>query len=95
MRDLQGEIHRFNEERGWLKYHDPRSLTLAMAEELGEIARLVAWEDVTALSPQELGSELADLLIYALSFANAVGVDAESIVADKLSINRRRFPLGP
>ena len=90
MRHLQQAVQRFNEERGWLRYHERRSLTLAMTEEIGEIAKLVAWSETSDIDA--LGLELADLLIYALSFANAIGVDAEDMVSRKLSLNSRRFP---
>jgi dCTP diphosphatase len=92
MRDLQEEIQRFNAERGWLKHHDARSLTLAMTEELGELARLVAWED-QPLPVDAVAGEIADLLIYTLALANALDLDASDLVRRKLDENRDRFPV--
>jgi dCTP diphosphatase len=91
MRDLQQKVHRFNEARDWLRYHDRKSLVLAMCEELGELARLVAWDQESDID--DVASELADLLIYALSFANCAGIDAEAVVSSKLAVNASRFPI--
>ena len=90
MNQLQARVHRFNEDHGWLRYHDQQNLVLAMCEELGELAKLVAWK--RQCSVEELGFELADLLIYALSFASCIGLDADAIVTEKLAINATRFP---
>jgi NTP pyrophosphatase (non-canonical NTP hydrolase) len=37
--------------------------------------------------------ELADVLIYGLSLANALGVDVSSAVLGKLARNEQRFPI--
>ncbi|MCB0156981.1 MAG: nucleotide pyrophosphohydrolase, partial [Caldilineaceae bacterium] len=42
----------------------------------------------------EVADELADVLIYCLSFANATGVDVSEAVLAKLARNQTRFPVG-
>lgn len=38
------------------------------------------------------GQELADLIIYSLNIANALGLDAEEEVRTKIAFNHARFP---
>lgn len=39
-----------------------------------------------------LGDELADIVIYALSFANSLDLDVSTAVRDKLAKNARKYP---
>jgi len=39
-----------------------------------------------------VADELADVLIYALSLANVLGVDASTTILSKLERNEKRFP---
>ena len=36
--------------------------------------------------------ELADVLIYAVLFAESTGLDLDQIVMDKLTINQKKYP---
>jgi len=40
-----------------------------------------------------VAGELADVLIYGLSLANALGVDVSTVVLSKLERNEQRFPV--
>lgn len=90
MRDLQAAVQAFNQERGWTERHDPRSLALALCEEVGEVAKLLAWND--DVDHEQLGLELADVLIYAFSLSNRFEIDLEEYVRKKLVVNAGRFP---
>ena len=41
----------------------------------------------------EVADELADVLIYCLSFANATGIDVSHAILQKLGRNQERFPV--
>ncbi|XP_078741517.1 dCTP pyrophosphatase 1 [Lampetra fluviatilis] len=95
----------FTEERDWRKFHQPRSLLLALVGEVGELAELFQWRCV----PQEpcvglpgwsegeraqLGQELADVLIYLLELSAACHVDLPRAALHKLGLNRLKYPAG-
>lgn len=94
-RGIQARLDAFREERGWAPFHDPRSLVLAIATEVGELAEVLAWvPDGEPLDPtrrEALADELADVITYGLHLANAIGVDLGGEVERKLTETRDRF----
>src|SRR4051812_30145436 len=92
-------MRQFSEERDWTRFHDPKSLTLALVGEVGEVAELLQWlptTDVEALTrePQlnaRLGEELADVLLYLVRLADVAGVDLPGAARRKLQSNRDRY----
>ena len=75
-----------------------KSLTLALAGEVGEVAELVQWlpgDRVTAPDAglaERVGEELADVLLYLLRLADVAGVDLGVAAQAKLARNEQRFP---
>jgi NTP pyrophosphatase (non-canonical NTP hydrolase) len=43
---------------------------------------------------QDIRDELADIVIYSLSMANALNIDVSGAVLQKLEKNRKRYPVG-
>ena len=90
----------FTAERGWERFHDPKSLLLALTGEVGELAELVQWlpaGDVSSLASQEplhsrLGEELADVLLYLIRLADVLEIDLGLAAEAKLQSSRQRFP---
>jgi len=79
---LTRSIRMFATERDWSRYHKPRSLTLALLGELGELAELVQFRDdtlgvLTATQLDKLGQEIADVSIYLLRLADVFGTKME------------------
>ncbi|SFL37922.1 nucleotide pyrophosphohydrolase [Geodermatophilus ruber] len=98
--DLTSRMRHFTEARDWARFHDPKSLTLALVGEVGELAELLQWlpheEQVDAVRSQpmhgRLAEELSDVLLYLLRLADVVGVDLAEAAASKLRANEERFP---
>jgi len=99
--DLRRRVAAFVAARDWQPYHTPRNLSVAIAIEAAELLEHFQWlDDAQAAQvlqdPQELAAvadELADVLIYALSLANALDIDVSAAVLGKLARNERRFPV--
>lgn len=100
VRRLQETVARFVRERDWEKYHSPKNLSMALAVEAAELMEIFQW-----LSPVEaealvresakasnVEEELADIVIYALSLANALGVDLGAAVMKKIERNKIKYP---
>jgi NTP pyrophosphatase (non-canonical NTP hydrolase) len=97
---IKTQITRFLEDRDWIKYHTPKNLAMAIAIEAGELMELFQWENPT---PQEVitdgvllkkvEDELADILIYVLSLARTLNIDAFQCIQAKIKKNNERFPI--
>ena len=91
-------MREFTEARDWGRFHDLKSLTLALAGEVGEVAELVQWlpADRAAAADDRLrdrlGDELADVLLYLVRLADVAGVDLGEVALAKLARNEERFP---
>ena len=99
--DLRHAVHDFVAERDWYQYHTPKNLAMSIAIEAAEIMEHFQWlsleESRSMLDDErvraEVADELADVLIYCLSFANASGIDLSTAVMAKLERNQGRFPV--
>lgn len=100
IQELRAQIREFVTERDWEKYHHPKNLAMSIAIEAAELMEHFQWlsEDECQARVErpetraQVEDELADVLIYALAFANAIGTDISQIVHRKMGANRKRFP---
>jgi dCTP diphosphatase len=94
--DLTTRMREFTEARDWGRFHDLKSLTLALTGEVGEVAELVQWLPNGAVPDgdlrERLGDELADVLLYLVRLADIAGVDLGAAAQAKLARNEARFP---
>lgn len=99
--DLRRRVAAFVAERDWEQFHSPENLSQAIAIEAGELMEHFLWltREEAALTLREgakraaVVDELADVLIYALSMANALEVDVSAAILKKLERNEHRFPV--
>ncbi len=98
--ELKQLMAAFVAERDWQQFHTPKNLAMSLAIEAGELMEHFQW-----LTPAEslavaedrartaaAGEELADVLCYALSLANALGIDMADAVAAKMQKNAVKYP---
>ena len=98
---LRRAVHDFVDARAWYQHHTPKNLAMSIAIESAELMEHFQWltteasqrlvEDAAARA--EIADELADVLIYALSFANSSGIDVSAAILRKLERNQTRFPV--
>ena len=97
LEDLTAQMREFTEARDWGRFHDLKSLTLALTGEVGEVAELVQWLLADAAPDvalrERLGDELADVLLYLVRLVDVVGVDLGEAAARKLARNEQRWPV--
>jgi dCTP diphosphatase len=97
---LRDRMRGFSRARDWEKFHDPKSLVLALVGEVGELAELFQWlpADQAVESAKSgplndrVGEELSDILIYLVRLADIAGVDLPLAVERKLNAAEERFP---
>jgi len=99
--ELKEAIAGFVAARDWSRNHDLKSLSVSIAIEAAELMEHFQWlDDGAAVSylddaaaRQEVSDELADVLIYCLSLANAADIDLSDAIRSKLSHNALRWPV--
>ena len=102
LRELRNEMAAFVEERNWQKFHRPKNLAMSIAIEAAELMEHFPWRDhrqvddalQNPLVHEEVRDELADILPYVLSLANAANIDLASAFRDKMSKTRKKYPDG-
>ncbi len=98
--DLRRDVARFVDERDWRQFHDAKNLTASIAIEAAELMEHFQWVrsdevDAHLRAPgvrDAVRDELADVLSYALSLANALDIDVTTAVREKLAKNARKYP---
>lgn len=91
MQELTKKIKEFNEERDWDQFHSPENLAKSISIEAGELLECFQWNSNYDI--EEVKSELADVINYALLLADKLGVDPEKIVLDKMKITEKKYPI--
>jgi len=98
LQDLKERMADFVRERDWEQFHTPKNLSMSIAIEAGELMEHFQWltaeqsQHLEAAALQEIGEELADIVIYSLSMANFLHIDLAETVLAKMEKNRRKYP---
>lgn len=100
VRQLRDAMRQFVDEREWRPFHDPKNLAMSIAIESAELMEHFQWlrsDQLAALRSdpgqmQQIREELADIVCYVLSFANAMEIDLSQAVSDKLVKNAVKYP---
>ncbi len=99
--DLKSRVLAFVRERDWEQFHSPKNLSMALAAETGELMEHFLWRtpqesQAIALAPAKrakIADELADVVIYALEFANITGLDVAAAIEAKMAANAKKYPV--
>jgi dCTP diphosphatase len=99
---LRQVMRTFVEEREWSRFHTPKNLAGSVAIESAELLELFQWlttEEASVKAKNDnafrerIGEEMADVLLYLLSLANALDMDVSKITLDKVEKNKRKYPV--
>jgi len=100
--ELRQLMRAFVAERDWEQFHTPKNLAMSLAIEAAELMECFQWVD-TAESQRRgadpahrepIAEELADVLCYLLSLANALDLDLSTAMRRKLVKNAVKYPAG-
>jgi NTP pyrophosphatase (non-canonical NTP hydrolase) len=91
--ELQDYVRAMEADRGFA-HEDALRKALLLAEEVGEalkaVRKITGGATDTEWTPNDLGEELADILIVTATLANRFGIDLEAAIRDKEAVNRTR-----
>jgi dCTP diphosphatase len=99
--EIKDRVLAFARERDWEQFHAPKNLSMALAAEAGELMEHFLWATPEAsrtivtdpVKRKKIEEELADVVIYALEFANMTGIDVAAVIETKMAANAAKDPV--
>lgn len=101
IQEIKDKVLAFAQERDWEQFHSPKNLSMAIAAEAAELMEHFLWQspeesrtgmDASALRAN-VEEELADVLIFAIEFANITGIDLSAAIEAKMQRNSEKYPV--
>ena len=94
IKELTEKMHALVKSKGWYEADSkrpqtPRNLAVSLSIEAAEILEHFQFTDEIK-DRDELGSELADVMLYLLQLASVSGIELEDAVLKKIEINKKR-----
>ncbi|MEB0056487.1 nucleotide pyrophosphohydrolase [Variovorax sp. LG9.2] len=99
LNNLASQLKQFANERDWEQFHSPKNLSAALSVEAAELLEHFQWlteEQSRQLSPERLeavGAEVADVLLYLIQLASALGIDPIVAAQAKIKLNGLKYPI--
>jgi len=98
--ELKDKVRKFVDDRDWAKYHNPKDIAISISIEASELLELFQWVSERELKrvlkdPKKqikVNEEVADIMIYCFSLANALNIDLSKAVFDKIEKNESKYP---
>ncbi len=85
------KIIKFRDDRDWKKFHTPENLAKSISIESAELLECFQWNK--NFNKKEVNEELADILIYCIYLVDALEINIEDIINDKIELNSKKYPL--
>lgn len=86
----------FRSERDWEQFHNPKDLAISIALEASELLEVFQWSgaDLEVEAKQaHAAEELADVAIYCVYMAKALGIDLALAMSEKIDANAKKYPV--
>ena len=98
--ELKSTVEKFVSERDWEKFHSPKNLSMSISIEASELMELFQWltfnESKEKMKEGRLRKnaidEIADVMIYAISFCNRNNIDISDAIVQKMKKNEKKYP---
>ena len=98
--EIKTQVEEFISKRDWSQFHGPKNLSMAISIEASELMDLFKWyssEECETIMEQDkihesATDEIADIMIYAISFCNRNNIDISQAIKQKLEKNNKKYP---
>jgi NTP pyrophosphatase (non-canonical NTP hydrolase) len=91
---LSERLSKFNADREWETFHEPKDLAMCLAAEAGELLEPFLWKRPgESLDRTQIEEELADILICAVNLSARLKIDLMAAVDRKIQTNAKRYPI--
>ncbi len=98
LQELAVHLRAFAAERNWEQYHSPKNIASALIVEAAELLEHFQWKteqksrELNQEEKEEVGHELADVLIYLTRMADILDIDLLKAATEKMEMNRNKYP---
>jgi len=98
---LTQALRDFAQARDWEQFHSPKNLAAALSVEAAELLEHFQWLTETqsralpADQRAQVGTEIADVLLYLLQLADKLGIDPVEAAKRKMLANAVKYPAPP
>jgi NTP pyrophosphatase (non-canonical NTP hydrolase) len=79
--------------RKWDKTNSSRGLAISLSLEANELLEYFQWHDESFGSKEDMASELADIMIYAIQFADRYDIDIPTVIMQKIEKQDKKYPV--
>lgn len=79
--------------RKWDKTNSTRGIAISLSLEANELLEYFQWHDESFGSKEDMASELADIFIYAIQFADRYGIDIPTAIQKKITEQDKKYPV--
>lgn len=79
--------------RKWDETNDSRGLAISLSLEANELLECFQWGDKHIGTKDDMASELADIIIYAIQFAARFDINIPEAVAAKIAKQAEKYPV--
>lgn len=101
LKEIKDAVLAFAAERDWEQFHSPKNLSMAIAAEAAELMEHFLWSSTEASvaamdeddQRKKVEEELADVVIFAVEFANMTKIDLSSAIKNKMRKNALKYPV--
>lgn len=98
--DLKNLVKTFCEQRDWDQFHNPKELAIGISTEANELLQIFRFKNeeqmkelMSSNKKNEVQEELADVVYFALRFAQMNDIDLSSVIIDKIEKNNAKYPV--
>lgn len=91
MKEIKERLLDFQRQREWKKFHTPENLAKSISIEAAELLEHFQWGKEYDVS--DVSEELADVLIYCIYMADAMDLDINEIILNKMEKNAIKYPV--
>ena len=100
IQEIKDLMESFVKERDWQQFHKSKNLSMALSVEASELVELFQWleneEAEQMMKDNDFRSkaidEIADILLYAIAFANRNDIDISEAIKQKIEKNKKKYP---
>lgn len=98
--ELKNKVKKFCEARDWDQFHNPKELAIGMSTEANELLQIFRFKNeqdmkefMSSDRKLEAEEELADLVYFALRFAQMNNIDLTTAIENKMKKNDNKYPV--
>ncbi len=100
IQEIKDLMKGFVKERDWEKFHKSKNLSMALSVESSELVELFQWLEIEESEMmmanddfrEKVIDEIADIILYAIAFANRNDIDISQAIKQKIQKNIDKYP---